>query len=41
MSDDITLTAEAEYAFNFTEQGKNFLRLHYSCFNSNIFVNGA
>ena len=36
--DDITFTAEKEYAINFTEQqNKYFISLHYNGLNSNIF----
>ena len=40
--DDTVLTAEKEYAINFTEQYKKFyLSLHYDGVNSYSFVNGV
>ena len=40
--DDITMTAEKEYATNFSEQQKEFcLRLHYKGVNSYLFFNGV
>ena len=40
--DDTTLTAEAEYSINFTEQQKELcLSLHYNGSNSFFFVNGG
>ena len=40
--DDTSLTAEAEYYINFTEQGEKFcLSLHYNGSSSYFFVNGV
>ena len=39
--DDTTITAEAKYSLNFTEQENLFLSLHYSGSNSFLFVNGV
>ena len=40
--DDTTMTAEKEYAINFSEQQKKYcLSLHYNDVNSYLFVNGV